>query len=289
MSGTQGTTEGGAEGAAAPVIDGTWTAVVDQAAAGAGAEGTAGNALDGQGAEGTATAAAPTPAVPQAGDWRDRRIRQLTAQLHEARAKAGGAAPIAGENEAGTGAAAAQAGYTQEEFQRQVEAAAARQAELNEFNRVCNEVAAQGRSAFGEAEFNGRVAELSKIVNGADQGEVAKYNDFLLATIETGQGPKLLHALGGDLNNAARIMSLSPVKMAVELAKLALADAGGGGSAPAGNAITSAPRPITPVGARNAEAANIAASDANRADALSTRDWMAKREAEVAARFAARQ
>ena len=47
------------------------------------------------------------------------------------------------------------------------------------------------------------------------------YNLFLDTAIETGEGPRLLHELGSNLDEAFRILSLPPTKMAVELAKRA--------------------------------------------------------------------
>jgi hypothetical protein len=215
------------------------------------------------------------PAKPT--DWRDRRIAQLTAQLYEAKAKA-----VA----VGTPEPTAPVVADSAEFERRVSAEAEVRAQTAEFNRACNEVADIGRAAFTPAVFNARVAEITKLVNGSDSVEVARYNQFLSAAIETGEGAKLLHGLGGDLNEAARIMALSPVKMAIALAKLA-----GASTEPVvtpGNSLSGAPRPITPIGSRASNAADISPSDPDRSDALTTSAWMAKREKEAEAAAKAR-
>jgi hypothetical protein len=142
----------------------------------------------------------------------------------------------------------------------------------NEFNRSCNETAAAGRQQFPD--FDTRVAELVKTIDQKDPSQVSAYNSFLAAAIETGEGPKLIHALGGDLNEASRIMALSPVKMAIELTKLAT------GATP----MTRAPKPVTPVGSRGTSHEAIDASDPERSDKLDTATWMRRREAELAAK-----
>jgi len=257
-------------------------AAANEAAAAAAAEGAAAASAGATEEEAAAAAAAAAAAKKPPVDWRERRIAQLTAALHEAR---GTAKPAAGTEIAPTPAAvSAPPGVDPAEFERRVAAEAAARAELAEFNRQCNDVAAAGRSTFGETEFNGRVAELTKLVNGTDVGEVQKYNQFLSAAIETGEAPKLLHVLGGDLNEAARIMALSPVKMAVELTKLAAKTQGGGAAPGADNALSNVPKPISPVGNRNASAADISPDDPARADALPIDIWMAKREAAAEAR-----
>ena len=91
----------------------------------------------------------------------------------------------------------------------------------------------------------------------------------------------IIHALGSDLNEAARILALDPVRMGVEVAKLAMrADAGPG--------VSAAARPITPVGARGAAHTAISADDPDKADRLSTAEWMKRREAAVAAKHTGR-
>lgn len=142
-----------------------------------------------------------------------------------------------------------------------------------EFDRSCNETASAGRLAFPD--FDSRVSSLRGLVNPNDPSEASSYNTFLTAAIDTGEGAKVLHTLGGDLNEAQRIMSLSPTKMAAELTRLALRGIDDGGT-------SGAPRPIRPVqGGRQASHSQIAPDDPERADGLSTAEWMVRREAQV--------
>jgi hypothetical protein len=102
-----------------------------------------------------------------------------------------------------------------------------------------------------------------------DPQQANVYNSFLVAAIETGEGARIIHDLGGNLDEAARIMAMSPMRMAVELTKLSMRQA-----AP----TTSAPRPIRPVGNNRSHNAGINPDDPDRSDGLSTAEWMRRRE-----------
>lgn len=212
----------------------------------------------------------PAPAAVKPQDWRDRRIAQLTARLREEQRKNGAAAPVAGAGEA---AASGSETRTAAELDALVEARAAERAAADSFNRQCNEAAAAGRAAFPD--FDTRIVALKSLVEGGDATDLVRYNQLLLAAIETGEAPKLLHSLGQDLNEASRIMALSPVRMGIELARLAAKQAG---------EPSTAPRPIRALSPGSGSHDRIAPSDPDRADRLSTREWMARREAEIASR-----
>lgn len=208
--------------------------------------------------EPTSAAAAP----PE--DWRDRRIAQLTARLRESERRAAAQEPA----QPGTQPIADQA-----ELDRLVEARAAERAAINEFNRQCNETAEAGRKQFG-SEFDSRVQGLLGLIDRGDPQDALRYNQFLSAAIETGEAATLLHRLGGDLNEASRIMNLSPVRMGIELARLA---------AKPEEQVSNAPRPIRPVGGTAGGSRDpIDPADPDRSDRLSTREWMARREAQLA-------
>lgn len=193
-------------------------------------------------------------------DWRDKRIAKLTAKLRESeRAKVEPPKPGSAE-----------------EDEARIQAEVSRRAANDAFNKACNDAAAAGRKDFGEAEFNSRVGSLTKLVDKDDLSSIGAYNQFLAAALETGEASKLIFELGGDLNLAEKIMSLPPLKMAVELTKLASRKA-------EGEEISSAPKPIRPVNGSAPHSA-ISASDTERADKLSTAEWMKRREAEVAGR-----
>lgn len=250
----------------------------EQNPGGSAAEGStdAGSGQEGAGAgetgQGEAQAVAQAQARGPAPDWRNKRIDQLTARLREAqaelaRAKAGEAGP------ATTGVSPPPA-----DIEALANARALEIAQVNEFNRACNEVAQAGRQAFPD--FNGRIDALRGLVNPADPSEAQSYNTFLASALETGEAHRLLHHLGGNLDEAQRILSLPPTKMAMELAKLAVRPP---------EQLSQAPKPIRPIaGGRQGPHTAIAPDDPERADNLSTAEWMRRREEQIAARSGTR-
>ena len=211
---------------------------------------------------GAATSSAGDP--PPAQDWRDRRIAQLTARLREAERRAQPATP---GTPSGTPPVAPPA--APEDDQGRIAAAAEALVAQREFNNACNAAADEGRKAFSD--FDSRVQSLVRTVDPQDRNAVQSYNNLVAAALETGKAHEILHRLGGDLNEASRLMSLPPVKMAVEVARLAATPVQPG---------TSAPKPIQPVGGRSAPHTEIDPGDP-RSDNLSTREWMSRREAQL--------
>jgi len=224
---------------------------------------TAPAASDGEGGDGKSEslgeAKAPSPPEP---DWRDKRIATLTRRLKELqeRPPQPPTPPVPG---------------SQQDIDLKIEARAREMAVIQEFNRRCDEAATAGRGKYGEAEFNGRVANIQKLVDSSDPGSVQAYNNLLQAAIDTGEGARVLHDLGADLNEAQRVLALNPTRMAVELTKKAL-------TVP--TEVSSAPKPITTVGSRGVTHERISPDDPDRADHLSTREWMARREKQIADR-----
>jgi hypothetical protein len=157
------------------------------------------------------------------------------------------------------------------EIERRAQEIAAQQAQINAFNDACQRTANAGKSQFPD--FDSRIKELSKLAGDGDLQQQMTYNTFIAAAIETGEAPKILHELGGNLDEAARIMSLPPFKMAVELTKMALGK-------PA-TETSKAPKPITPVGGQRASHSAISPDDPDRSDHLTTREWMSRRNEQV--------
>jgi hypothetical protein len=167
---------------------------------------------------------------------------------------------------------------TEAEIERRVNERAAALAQAQAFETRCQEIVRQGEQEFGTDAFRQSASELVKL-RGDSPAERRHYNEFLDALYETGQGARVLHQLGGDLNEAARILALTPARMAVALAKMALSEP----PAPA----SKAPKPVTPIGSPSGTRERIPASDVERSDRLSTAEWMARREAEIKSRNAA--
>lgn len=205
----------------------------------------------------------PEPPQPQATpDWRDKRIATLTRRLRELQERP----PEAPQPQPPNQQQADQALINQRARELSI---------IQEFNRRCDEVATTGRAQFGEAEFMGRISNLQKLSDATDPASVQAYNSLLMAALEAGDSARLLHDLGADLNEAQRILGMNPTRMAVELTKRAAAPP---------VEVSSAAKPITPLGNRSASHERVAPDDPDRADHLSTAEWMRRREAQIADR-----
>lgn len=212
----------------------------------------------------------PPPPAPAA-DWKDRRIAEQTAKRRQAEQRVK-------ELEDQIQAAVPPTSVKSEdpaEFDRRVDAAAQQRTAAVEFNRQCETAATAGRAAYPD--FDSRVNELVTLVDRNDPESVARYNLFLAAALETGDAPKIIHQLGGDKNEADRLLRLPPVKMAVELTRMAAREP---------QQISGAPKPISPVGGRGIAHTAIDPTDPDRSDNLTTAAWMERRAKQVAERSA---
>lgn len=235
-------------------------AVVQQPGEGEGAERTAG--------ESGAPQQQPTESQPSPQpDWRDRRIATLTRRLRELQEKQ---PPVQGAPPTAQPTAQPQA-----PDQALIDARARELSIIQDFNRRCDEAALAGRAQFGENDFNNRIASLQRLSDPTDPISVNAYNSLLMAALEAGEAPRLLYELGADLNEAQRILGMSPTKMAVELTKRA---------ARPPVQVSNATRPIAPIGGRPASHERIEPDDPDRSDHLSTEEWMRRREQQLATR-----
>lgn len=143
--------------------------------------------------------------------------------------------------------------------EKDIDALAEKKAEekmrVDAFNKACNDVYEAGKAAYNDFE-----AVLS---NYRDIGGLTPA--LIEAALETGEGHKVLYELAKDRDTAYRVMRMSPVKMAVEVTRLAEKV-----SKPKPAPVSKAPAPIKPVkGAANAE------PDPEK---MSTAEWMEWRE-----------
>lgn len=207
-------------------------------------------------AAGSASAEPAEAADPAAKkDWRDRRIAQLTAQLKSAKS---------------TPAVAADPSAPQLD-DAEVNRRANLIAQQNDFDRRCNDVAASGRKAFSD--FDDRVGNMQHLYTPGNPAEEAAYVMLLQAALETDDPSRVMYELGGNMDLAEGLMKMSPVKMGMEMAKLASKQ-----SAPEPSA---APRPIVPIGQKGSANEQIDPGDKARSDNLSTATWMQRRQAHV--------
>lgn len=229
------------------------------------------------GSSGGETPASPTPSQ-EAPQWAVDRIAQLTARLSEEREK---------NKKSGVTAAAPAPSDTRpdpnSEFEQRVAAAAEAKARLDAFNAACVATRKAGDSTFGGAEFAAKLNNLtSNLVDVNDPASIQRYNGFLEAAIDLADGdPKvtagIIYSLGSNLNEASRVLSLSPVKLGAELAKMVSKSA----ASEAPDPLSSAPKPISPISPKGAQHSQIDPSDPTRADNIPIDVWMQRREEQV--------
>jgi hypothetical protein len=132
------------------------------------------------------------------------------------------------------------------------------------FNAACNATFAKGKAEFPD--FEQAVGALNAV--GAGQRP-----DFLSAVTALPEGHKVYRQLAGNLDEAARVLALPPMQMAVELAKMAVVAATPVTRPPP--QVSNAPPPIRPIGgaSRNPTPANE-----------SMEEFIARRDKEAAAR-----
>ena len=219
-------------------------------------------------------------------DWRDRRIGEQQQRLRERNARIqeleAQLSQFNGQAQQGYPPQPAPPGYEQQpayaqppgDIQRQINEAAARMAQQAEFNRRCNDVAEQGRR--GYQNFDQRVQRLTGLIDANDAVQVGRYNSFLQACMETGQASRLIYELGGDLDEASRIMALDPIGMATSLTRMSMRT---------GTEASGAPRPLNPIAtAAQSNRTMLAPDDPEAADQLSTEEWMRRRDEQIATR-----
>lgn len=221
------------------------------------------------GADGTLTpepGSIPVPAAAPAPkkDWKDARIAELTAKAAKLR------------DELASKTIAPAPGESQADFDARVETRAAelvaQTSAQTEFTRQCNAVAAEGRVKFPD--FDARLKEIGRTVDANDQAEVGKYWSMIAAANETGQAAAVLHELGGDVERARAIMALPPLKMAVELTKLAA-------TLVAPQEPSRVDRPVRPLGSNGIHFEGMKPDDPDASDKLPVDEWMKRREAQV--------
>lgn len=218
---------------------------------------------------GETTAAGETKTETTEPDWREKRIAVLTARLAEERTK--NAQPKTTTTETGDTVPRSEVDRLAGEQARIMAANAA-------FNQACNDVAIQGRKAYPD--FDAKVAELRKLVDPSDPQQAAAYNQFLADVLDTGDGAKIIHTLGSDLNEASRVLGLAGARRGMELVQIVNRAPG---------EISKLDKPITALRGGGAAHSTIRPDDPERGDSLTTAEWMKRREEQVAKSQGARR
>lgn len=122
-----------------------------------------------------------------------------------------------------------------------------------QFDDKCNEVYSSGKSEFGD--FDDTLGNF-RMLGGIPQ-------QVLEAVTQLPDAHKVLYALGQNMDEAARIVNLAPVPMAMALAKLAM-------SPVKAKPVSNAPPPIRPI--------DGTAKSTSSPDDMSTAEWIKWRE-----------
>ncbi len=215
-------------------------------------------------AEKPAEAPAEQP-KPKRTPWYQDRINELTAQkTKERQAREAAEAKLAAlqpKEEAEQAPA-----FKPEQFEALIEQEAGRRVAQRDFERRSKAWIAAGNKEFGASEFMEKCNEVAAL--GA--GESAEFMQLITDADVIPDGHKVVAALADHPEEAQRILSLDPVRMAAALTKFAST-----AKLPE-KPLSSAPAPIKPIGG------TAKASTPNDNEPIG--EWMAKRRAELAAK-----
>lgn len=185
------------------------------------------------GAEQTAAAVEPTAQDKPKNDWVQRRIDQLTREKHEEkRQREALEAQLRQYQQPATDQSSAANPPVQDVYK-----AAEQLVKQREFDSACNKVFEAGKTEFPDWDSS---LKTFGMLGGASP-------EFLEAITSMDAGHKVLHHLGQNPEDAERLLSLPPLRMALELARLE-STVKQTKAAP----VSNAPAPITPVGGKSA-------------------------------------
>lgn len=220
-----------------------------------------------------AEAEAKAPQEPKTPAWMQKRLDVLARQRGEAERRAELEAQRAGKAEAllkklATAANPEEAqkifgedtpaAPTDGDLVQVVNARAAEIADVRAFNEACNTIYHEGVKQFNDFADRLALARSAEILS----------RPLVEAASELGNAHEVLYNLMGDMDEAERIAQLSPVKMAVALARFAEKKTS------VARKISAAPPPITPVSGH--------ASPTKDPEKMSAAEWRKWREQQLA-------
>lgn len=221
--------------------------------------------------------------------WQTKRIDQLTAKAKQAEEDAAEKARALAEAQARVAAYEALYGrnddtpspqpqaipqpqgerlYSQAEVQAEAQRIAANQA----LNTRLEGLFQEGSQSYGQ-EFINRV-------NAAGQAfgpELGSRVDFFQALAELPNGVAVYHSLAGDLDHMAEVLTMSPIKLGMELTRMSQAAS----AKPKAPAVSRTPAPIDPI-------EGPSGGDAQDMSKMSMDDYVKARNAQREARYAGR-
>ncbi len=188
--------------------------------------------------------------------WFQKRIGELTREKYEAKRAAEQAASEAQQLREYI-ESARQGDEPAGDVQALVQQEAAKLIAERSFNESCNKVYEIGKREFPD--FDQAVSNLHV---------VGMNRDFLEIVSSSDAGHKVLHHLGNDLDEAARIAAMPPLQMARELIRLEYKL-----GQPQPKPVSKAPAPIKPIGTGGSTSTGLS-------DDIPIKEWMRRREKE---------
>jgi len=183
---------------------------------------------------GTEQPAQQTDATQEAkpkNDWVQRRIDQLTREKHEEKRQREALEAQLRQYQQPDQTQQPQKAMTADDIRTE----AKRLVQQERFDEACNKTFEAGKKDFPDFEQSLRTFGM---LGGASQ-------DFLEAVTAMDAGHKVIHHLGGNPDEAERLLSLPPMRMAMELTRIEA-------SLSKAPPVSKAPPPISPVGGRAA-------------------------------------
>lgn len=176
----------------------------------------------------TAEAASPPKQTP----WQERRISELTRKWRETERELEATQVELGQYKKGIPTTnPAPTPLSVDAVEVRAQELAAQHAKTAAFNAACDAVADAGKVA--HSDFDATIKNFANL-GGLQPG-------FVEAALESGAPSAVLYHLGKDLDEAARIMALTPLRQAAELTRLAE-------RLKMAKPISKAPEPIKPLG-----------------------------------------
>lgn len=191
--------------------------------------------------------------------WFQKRIDELTREKWEARREAQAATALAESLRNRTPDDGSQPAIPPPDIDALVTKRAAEMREVEAFNEACNTTYQKGKEALPDFD---EAVKGYQLLGGLDGRR-----EFLEAVNSLPNGSQIFYHLGKNLDEGAHVLSLSPVKMALELTKLSQKLS----KAPP---VSNAPAPIKPLGG--------AANHDGDPEKMSMADWIKWREKQLA-------
>ncbi len=205
---------------------------------------------------------APAEPKPKRTPWYQERINELTRRAKTAEEKLASVKQVTTEEPA-----EAATTFKPEQFEQIIDQRAQALLAQREFEKRSKGFIEAGNKEFGAGEFMERCNEVAAL--GA--GDSVEFMQLVTDPDIIPDGHKVVAALAENPEEAQRILSLDPIRMSAALTRFAST-----AKVPE-KKISQAPAPIKPIG-------GTAKGSSEPSDSDSTKEWMTKRRAEVAAR-----